>query len=205
MAAAGRMNVLRARLRELPARERFWTTVAVVAVAAALGWWLGDWFGVVAGVAIASKALLGKPRQQKPPTDADAERLERDLQHRRDQAFQLFRPGEPRSTPPPEDDDERDYSDAQYLEMDMEHRRRQAARLFHDEKGGPGAAPLSPPRPPAPSRTPAVLFPPDPRPLPPAPTRAELFKDAPPPPRPIVEEGGGLFRRRRRGRGSIVE
>ena len=197
MAAAGRMNVLRARLRELPPRDRFWATAGILFLAGLLGWWAADWVGVVAGVGIASQALFGKPRKaQEPPRDRDAERLEQDLQHRRDQAFELFRPGETRSAPPVEDT--ADHGDDYYLEKDLDHRRRAAARLLQGD--GP-----APDRPAAPSRVPVELFAPDPRPLPPAPKRAELFKGAPPPPRPIVEEGSRLFRRARRSTGKIVE
>lgn len=198
MAAAGRMNVLRARLRELSPRERFWATAGILFLAALVGWWAAEWVGVVAGVGIASQVLFGKSRQkaQQPPRDADDERLERDLQHRRDRAFELFRPGETRAPAPV--DEEADHGDAYYLEKDMEHRRRKAARLLQgDRRAPPQRAP--------PSRAPAQLFPPDPRPLAPAPKRAELFKEAPPPDRPIVEEGSRLFRRARRSSGKIVE
>lgn len=199
MAAAGRMNVLRARLLEMPPRERFWATVTVMAAAAILGWLVAEWAGVVIGAAFAARVLFGKKSQkpQQPPRDADAERLERDLQLGRDRAFELFRPGEARAAPSV-DEPEVDHPDAWYLEKDMEHRRREAARLLQRGERAPD-------RPPAPARVPARLFPPDPRPLPPATPRAELFRDAPPPPRPIVEEGSRLFRRARRSSGKIVE
>ena len=200
MAAAGRMEIIRARLRELPPRERFWALVSLLTLAGMAGWWAAEWFGVFAAVAVAARVLLGKPGRtaDQPPRDADAERLEQDLQHQRDRAFELFHPGETRPAPPPEEEDHRDPGDAYYLEKDMEHRRREAARVLR-------AGADTPPQPPAPDRAPAALFPPDPRPLPPAPRGRELFKDAPPPARPIVEEGSRLFRRSRRSSGKIVE
>ena len=106
-------------------------------------------------------------------------------------------------------------SDDERERRDLQRKRRELIALLavHDaEKEGRVAPPTiatqsseePTPAPRAVRAAPAVLFPPDPRPLPPALPRADLFKGAPPPDRPIVEEASRLFRRSRRS-GSIVE
>ena len=95
------MDDLRLQLQALPQPKRLYVTLGLIAAFAALGWWIAEWPGALAGGGFAASWILRRPKTQKVEfRDADVDRINADLARKRRDLIGMLQKPDPTPAEP---------------------------------------------------------------------------------------------------------